>query len=104
MRQLPAIVAILLCLASCSTFERVYTGNCVSESIFRAHVMERNGYQTRIAVMKTDNPRILHAQAQALINGEWRWLSSDRAMVYVGEKELPTEVIEYRSLYNIIGE
>ena len=94
----------VVCLVGCATFERTYLGNCVSESLFRAHVMEKNGYPTRIAVMETDNPRVLHAQAQALIDGEWRWLKSDRAFVYAGDPEFVATVIEYRDLNGLIDQ
>lgn len=98
------LAVVLIVLSGCATFNDIYMGNCVSQSLFRAHVMEKNGYQTRIAVMKTDNPKILHAQAQALIDGQWRWLDSDPAHVYVGEQDLETEIIEYRDMTGMIDQ
>lgn len=102
--QLFVCLIAVACLVGCAAFERTYQGNCVSESLFRAHVMEKNGYATRIAVMETDNPRVLHAQAQALINGEWRWLKSDPAYVYPGDQEIETAIIEYRDINGLIDQ
>lgn len=95
---------VVFSLMGCSSFERVYKGNCVSHSIFQAHVMEKNGYATRIVVMKTDDPLIYHAQAQAMMDGEWRWLDSDPAHVFAGERDMDTEIIEYMELDSMVKE
>jgi hypothetical protein len=67
-------------------------------SIYQSHVMTIRGYETRIAITPTEKPGIYHAQAQALINGNWEWLESDYAQVWVGEKESAFEVNEYKTL------
>ncbi len=89
------VLILFLAMAGCS---QLWSPNCGSMSIYQAHVMTIRGYETRIAITPTEQPGIYHAQAQALVGGEWRWLSSDYAQVWLGEKESTFPVNEYKTL------
>ena len=97
MRRVIVIMSCVLIFAAvgCS---QLWSPNCGSLSIYQAHVMTIRGYETRIAITPTEKPGIYHAQAQARVNGEWQWLSSDHAQVWVGEKESEYPVYEYKTL------
>jgi hypothetical protein len=51
------------------------TPNCVSNAITDAWTMALRGFEVRIAEYPTGEPGVNHAQAQALIHGEWRYLT-----------------------------
>lgn len=70
------IVAILIMLFSCQT--------CRLTSIQDAKYYQAQGYEVRIAVYKVGLDGLIaglgmweyHAQAQALVDGEWKWVSN----------------------------
>lgn len=94
MKKLFVLISFLT-MAGCS---QLWSPNCGSMSIYQAHVMTIRGFETRIAITPTEKPGIYHAQAQALVNGNWEWLKSDYAQVWVAEKESTYPVAEYKTL------
>lgn len=98
------IILCVLCSGACTILDRNYwEPNCGGYSIFQAQTMIRNGYQARIAITPTDDPKIYHAQAQAFVNGKWEWLASDPALVWIGEKESEYPVVEYVTIMESVN-
>lgn len=93
MRKTRYLIASLLCFAfaglmGCAFFQAnpIQRPVCWQTAILAATAADPH-YETRIALWETPSGE-KHAQAQALIDGEWRWLRvSPWTVVEVGDQE-----------------
>jgi hypothetical protein len=91
-----AFIALLL-LGACASTEGLPV-MCRHRALLSSAVMAEK-YPVRIVVGKTEMG--MHAQAQALIGHEWRWLQTDGNQVFVGKQEYQMKDIQVRSFLDI---
>jgi hypothetical protein len=81
-------------------------GDCKHMALVAAAIFEQDGYATRIMYGSLIGQGGYHVQAQAFIDGEWRWLRSKAVFVYVKVQDQFIVEREYSidELYeNIVG-
>ena len=72
-----AAAALYLLLTGCAAGPRVIKGECRHEATYARSVFgEQLGYWRQDAFVG------LHSQAQAFVDGQWRWLCVDFPLVY----------------------
>ncbi|MDQ5985909.1 MAG: hypothetical protein CSYNP_01626 [Syntrophus sp. SKADARSKE-3] len=77
-------ICLIFLLCSCAT---VHSGVCRHNALYAAVVMGER-YDVRIDFGPSSlNPNIWHAQAKAMIGGEWQWLQVRGNHVWVGRKD-----------------
>jgi hypothetical protein len=78
------IISCLFFLSSCSGISPV----CRHYSLMNALVYSEKGYNINIATGNSlSNPSKFHAQAQAFINGKWKWLKFKNGKVYISKQD-----------------
>jgi len=88
MKKIIAILIFAILLLGCGDDKDSITPQCRHYSVLRALTFSEN-YVVRIAYGK-NSTGATHSQAQALIDGKWKWLQNDEMPVYVGEQEVLT--------------
>ena len=85
-----AVLAVLLCLSCDGTSGEVRGAVCRHKAVLAALVFA-NEYPVRIAWGPVNEESGYHAQAQAYIKGEWRWLRvfayGSEIQVEIGEQD-----------------
>jgi len=93
---LVCIVIILWPISGCST---IVHPRCRHNAIYQAITFsDLTGCPVRIAVGPTPIPGIAHAQAQAFVDGEWKWLTQGPNGIGTGFKYPFFTVKEYVSV------
>ena len=71
-----ALLIALLSLAACAVSPPL-TSRCWNDAIYAYNCARLSGYDARVYTQKTDRSDrgIYHAQARAMIDGEWHWLN-----------------------------
>ena len=88
-RYIQIIFVMVLLLTACTTLpvqETIHTGRCAKDALICAQTKAEK-YEVRI--MRGPCPdygNVWHAQAQALINGKWKYLCLNESGVFVCQK------------------
>ncbi len=94
LRLFPAFLSLIF-LGACALTE-VLPVKCRHEALLCSAVMVEK-HPVRIVVGTTKVG--LHAQAQAFIDREWRWLQTDGKNVFVGTQEQPMDTMQVYSFF-----
>ncbi len=103
-------ITYILCFAAlltgCALNRATVQPVCRHIAIYNAlSYSDLTGSPVRIAIGHSAISDNLHAQAQALVDGEWRWLEKAPAGVDVGERDefWPKEYVKVQDLVDLLG-
>ena len=77
------VVALLCLLVLPACGHVIGFGSCRHEATYAALVAQDQGLRTRICSGWSSSALTRHAQAQALVSGQWEWIHAHDARVYV---------------------